>query len=306
MTGICLMLPLQKQSFMFGFSGEELVPILQMQHLMVQDSVLHNFQQQSLLSENILRMQRDTNQASVRAQAIMESAPREAGKGAGKKAEKESATPYAITYYNPELQKTEVLEARSEIKISDFGTRLVEEAVAAQSAYAIYSFIAQPLMKTEVLPWKLQEILSQRDYGTPPPPPAGAAVIPARVVALKESDAAVQAKREDAAREAIERFVVRKEMAETKVNREILVIEEAVAMIRAGEGMDRVIGRLPPLSRARYLLVLRKKNLGKQAVISLLLQDSGFLRMVKKKLELFTLDDLMSVYKVLRNLRKKG
>jgi hypothetical protein len=308
------MLPIIKPSFTFGFSSADMVPILQMQHLMVQDSVLHNFQQQSLLGESILRRQRDMNQASLQAQAIMESAPRESAGGAlkepgrreGKAGEKESVTSYAITYYNPELHKTEVLEARSEIKMADYGTKLVEEAVATQSAYAIYSFIAQPLIKTEVVPWKLQEILSQREYGTPPPPPSGAAVVPARIVAQRESDTAELARREEAIREAAGRFVMRKEQAEAKVDEEIVLLEEAVAMIRAGEDMDRVIEKLPPLSRARYLLALRKKHLGRQAVISLLLKDSGFLKMVKKKLEMFTLDDLMSIYKALRGMRRKG
>ncbi|MCI0503218.1 hypothetical protein L0Y65_00740 [Candidatus Micrarchaeota archaeon] len=294
-----------KSSFSFGFTGTDMVPILQMQNAMFNDSVLNNYFQQSLLSESIMKRQRDMSQATLMAQAVNESASKERGSEAQMKGEKASSTSYAITYYNPELNKTEILEAKSEIKISDFTTKMVEEAVAMQSAYSIYRFIAQPLIRTEVLPWKLEEILAQREYGTPPPPPAGAAVTPVKIIVQKESEIVALKKREDAIKEAIERFVVRKEKTEQKIAEEILIIDEAVAMLRAGDEIDKVIGRLPPLSRARYILVLRKKQLGRLAIIALLLRDAQFLKTIKKKLELFTLDDLVNIYKVLRNLQKR-
>ncbi len=305
MTGFWHMPLKLKSSFSFGFTGTDMVPILQMQNAMFNDSVLNNYFQQSLLSESIMKRQRDMSQATLMAQAVNESASKERGSEAQMKGEKASSTSYAITYYNPELNKTEILEAKSEIKISDFTTKMVEEAVAMQSAYSIYRFIAQPLIRTEVLPWKLEEILAQREYGTPPPPPAGAAVTPVKIIVQKESEIVALKKREDAIKEAIERFVVRKEKTEQKIAEEILIIDEAVAMLRAGDEIDKVIGRLPPLSRARYILVLRKKQLGRLAIIALLLRDAQFLKTIKKKLELFTLDDLVNIYKVLRNLQKR-
>jgi hypothetical protein len=294
-----------KSSFIFGFSSADMVPILQMQNMMYNDSVLNNYFQQSLLSENIMKRQRDMGQASLMAQAVQESAPKEKNSEAEKKGEKESSTSYAITYYNPELNKTEILASKSEIKITDFTTKMVEEAVAMQSAYSIYRFIAQPLIRTEVLPWKLEEILAGREYGTPPPPPSGAAVTPVKVIVQKESEVVALKKREDAIKEAVEKFVLRKEKTEQRIIEEILILEDAVSMLRNGDDIDKVIERLPPLSRARYLLVLRKKQLGRLAIITLLLRDAQFLKTIKKKLELFTLDDLMNIYKVLRNLQTR-
>jgi hypothetical protein len=294
-----------KSSYIFGFSSADMVPILQMQNMMYNDSVLNNYFQQSLLSENIMKRQRDMGQASLMAQAVQESAPKEKTADSEKKGETTSSTSYAITYYNPELHKTEILAAKSEIKITDFTTRMVEEAVAMQSAYSIYRFIAQPLIRTEVLPWKLEEILAGREYGTPPPPPSGAAVTPIKVIVQRESEVVALKEREDAIKEAVEKFVLRKEKTEQRIIEEIIILEDAISMLRNGDDIDKVIDRLPPLSRARYLLVLRKKQLGRLAIITLLLRDAQFLKTIKKKLELFTLDDLMNIYKVLRNLQTR-
>jgi hypothetical protein len=298
------MLLKSRASYVFGFTPGQMVPILQMQNNAFNDSVLNNYSAQSVLSENIMKRQRDMGQASLMAQAIsQEGARREKGKEKTS-GQTGSVASYAITYYNPELQKTEVLEGKSEIKISDYTTKTVEEAVAAQSAMSIYRFISSPLMKTEVIPWKLEEILAQREYGTPPPPPAGAAVAPVKVIARQESEIVAMKKQDEAIKAAIGEFVIRKERSELKIEEELLLLEDVIEALRAGEDIDKVIERLPPLSRARYLLVLRKKRLGRLAIISLLLRDASFLKSIKRKLELFTLDDLVDIYKALRKLQK--
>jgi hypothetical protein len=244
-------------------------------------------------------------QASVRAQAVTETTTKTKNEKESGKSEKETTSTYAITYYNPELHKTEVLEAKSEIKIKDYTTKMVEESLAIQSTLPIYQFIATPLIRNEVLPWKLEEILSEREYGTPPPPPAGAAVTPLKIVVQKESEIVAEKKREEDVKSALSEAILRKERSELKMEEELLLLEETVAALRGGEDMDKVLERLPPLSRARYILALRKKLLGRQAIIALLLRDASFLRSVKKKLELFTLDDLVNMYKVLRGLQQR-
>ncbi len=294
-----------KPSYVFGFTPGQMVPILQMQNAIFNDSVLNNYLQQSILSESIMKRQRDLDQASLMAQAISQEGDRQERGKEKPSGESGSVSTYAITYFNPELNKTEVLQAKSEIKISDFSKKSVEEAVGAQSAMSIYRFIASPLMKTEVVPWKLEEILAQREYGTPPPPPAGAAVAPIKVIAERESEIVAQKKRDEALKAAIGEFVIRKERSELEIEEEILLLEEVIAALRAGDDIDKVIERLPPLSRARYLLALRKKKLGRLAIITLLLRDASFLKTIKKKLELFTLDDLVDIYKALRKLQKR-
>jgi hypothetical protein len=289
--------------YSFGFSPSDIAPMLAMQNLMRDDTVLRNFMDQSLMSESLQKRQKGEEQASVIAQVTSEKSGKT--KTSSSKDEKETSSSYTITYYNPELQKAEVLEAKSEIKIQDITTKMVEETVAGQSVYPLYKYIGAPLIRTEVLPWKLEEILAQREYGTPPPPPSGAAVAPIKVIVMKESEIVAVKKKEEEIRNAIEEAIVRKEESELKVEAELLILEETVAALRKGEDIDKLIERLPPLSRARYFLVLRKKRLGRQAIIALLLRDASFLRNVRKKLELFTLDDLVNMFRILRQLQKR-
>src|SRR5262249_20314649 len=159
-----------------------------------------------------------------------------------------------------------------------------------------------PLMRTEVVPWKLQQILDEREYGTPPPPPSGAGVTPMKVINEKESEIVAVRKHDELVRAAFAEVVLRKEKCESVVAAELLIIEETVEALRKGDSIDKVISRLPPLSRARYTLVMRKKLLGRNAVIQMLLQEAAFLRGVKKKLELFTLEDMINMVKIVRSL----
>jgi len=292
-----------RPSFSFGFSTADMVPMMQMQDVVNNESVLDNWFNQNILSETIMRRQKDMDHASIRAQVISEAEPKKGEKN--NMGEKGGVTSYTISYYNPELNQTEVLSGKSEIKIADRATKSVEETVASRSPFSIYGFIAAPLMHTEVIPWKLEEILAEREYGTPPPPPAGAAVTPVKVIARTDAEIEADKKRAETIREAIAEFVMRKEQTELKIAEELLVIEDVISALRSGEDIDKVIERLPPLSRARYLLVKRKKSLGRLAIINLLIQDVSFLKTIKKKLELFTLDDLVGIYKVLRDLQKR-
>lgn len=292
--------------FSFGFSPSELAPMLAMQTMMRDDTVLRNFMDQSLMSETLQKRQKGEEQASILAQVASETSSKtRSSSGKEDKKDKETSRSYTITYYNPELKKAEVLESSSDIKIKDYTTQMIEESVAAQSAYPLYKYIGAPIIRTEVLPWKLEEILAEREYGTPPPPPSGAAVTPVKVIAMKESEIVALRKKEEELRDAVEEAIVRKEESELKVQEEIVLLEETVEALRKGDDIDKVLDRLPPLSRARYILALRKKMLGRQAIISILLRDASFLKNIRKKLELFTMDDLVNMFRIIRGLKKK-
>ncbi len=296
--------PLLRTGFMFGLSPEQLAPIIQMQQLAVQDSVLRNFSWQSLMQENLMRRQSSENQAAV----IAQTANAETSKTVESKTdktEKEASRTYTISYFNPELGKTEVLEGKTSVTIKDAATQAAEEAVASGSVLPIYRYIGMPLMRTEVIPWKLQQILDEREYGTPPPPPSGASVAPVRLVEEKESEIVALKKKEDIVKAALDQVVIRKEKSEAVVAEELLILEETVEALRKGDPLEKIIAKLPPLSRARYLLLLRKKNMGRYAIIQLLLREIGFLRGVQNKLELFTLDDLVNMFKMIRQLQTR-
>src|SRR5512143_2274458 len=197
-----------KAMFLFGLSPEQLGPIIQMQQIAHDDSVLRNFSYQALQQENLMKRQHGESQASVMAEA----ANTEASKTVDNKEKGEtSSRSYTISYYNPELQKTEVLEGKADVRMKDIASQMVEEAVAGQSVLPIYRYIATPLMRTEVVPWKLQQILDEREYGTPPPPPSGAGVTPLKVVTEKESEIVAEKQRDDLIRNAPAGVVIPRE-----------------------------------------------------------------------------------------------
>jgi hypothetical protein len=297
---------MHKAVFLFGLSPEQMGPIIQMQQIAHDDTVLRNFSYQALQQESLMKRQHGESQAAVMAQAAnTESSRTVESKEKADKSDIASSRSYTISYYNPELQKTEVLEGKADVRMKDIATQMVEEAVAGQSVLPIYKYIGTPLMRTEVVPWKLQQILDEREYGTPPPPPSGASVAPVKVIVEKEGEIVAEKKRDDLIRSALAEVVLRKEKSEAEVAEELLIIEQTVEALRKGESIDKVIARLPPLSKLRYALVMRKKNLGRNALIQMLLRESVFLRGVQKKLEMFTLDDVVNMFKIIRSLQKR-
>ena len=286
----------------FSFSPSELVPIQLMQQVAREDMAIRSFQDQAVMNERIMR--RGEEQASVMAVASAEAGVKAKSTRSTEGTEVRDSNTYTITYYNPESHKAEVLSAKSDIRNKDEATRCIEESVASQSLYPVYSYIGSPLMKIEVIPWKLEQILSERDYGTPPPS-GGASVVPVKLVALKESEIAANKKLEEDTRSALERSIVRKEQSEIRLGEEIVIMEDALESLRRGDDIDRVLARLPPLSRMRYILLMRKKKVPVQIIIRMMQREAEFLKSSKKKLSLFSTDDLVSMLKALRVLRKK-
>jgi hypothetical protein len=297
---------LLKSLFSFRFSGTELSPLQEFQSVVQQDTVLRGFSQQSLLEESLMRMLEGQRQASILARAAGEAAGRERAADYRYTSEKAGAAKaYVMMYYNPETRKAEILGASGPIRVPEGPVRSVEEALGAQSLYPLYSFIAAPLMRVGVLPWKLEQILSEREYGTPPPAAPGGGLVPVRRIAQTEAELAAERKTAGIIRVAASEAIVRKEQAEIASEEELLVLEEVIRALRGGEALEKALKKLPPLSRARYLIALRKKRLGVQVLMQLLLHDVVFLKTIKKKLATFSLEDLVGMVKLLQGMRKE-
>ncbi len=291
----------------YSFSLAELAPLIEMQQRLHTDNVFRMNYLQSSLNETLMRQRNHDQQAVIIAKSVSEFVPKAKNSRTESygKAENTTISTYSISYYNPELNKVEVLENRAEIKITDQTTRVIEESVAAQTALPLFKFIGSPLIRQEVVPWKLEKILADREYDVPPRFGGGASVAPVRMVAEKNSVIVAEKRRDAAIRDAFSEAIVRKEKSELKLNQEILLLDDAVNAIRRGTPLNRLLARLPPLSRARYLIALRKKQLTRQDLISMLTRDSNFLKGMRKKLELLTLNDLTDIYNLLRQLQKR-
>jgi hypothetical protein len=270
------------------------------------EEILSTFMSQALLVEGAAKEPEKKGEAEVLAEA---SKP-EGQTMSVTKGEESMTRTYSLTYFNPMTNKAEVVEAKVDIRIADYTQRTVEESVGIGSVIPLYAFIATPMIRTEVVQWRLEEILKEREYGTPPDFGAASAVKvvkPEQVKAGKISEVVplTQGQRQDAiARESVIEALVRKEDGEKKLDSEIVVFENVVAAIRKGAGTEDELGKLPPLSKARYLALLRKKRIQREALISLLARDLRFLRSVRKKLGTLTIEELLGMVRALK--KRKG
>lgn len=281
--------------YAYDFALRELRPMLELE---INEDVLSQFVSHSLLIEEAKK--------SVKEEAeVLAEAKKPAGERLTlEKGSKAASKTYSLTYYNPVTHKAEVIENKIDIRIKDYTTRMIEESVGINSSYPLYTYIATPLIRTKVVPWLLEDILKEREYGTPPEFSGGAAIkIPKKA---KKSEIIAIKKQAEAAREAVVEALVRKEESERKIDEEIVVFEDVVKSIRKGTSMKKAIEKLPPLSRARYIVALKKKKLQKALILELLLQDVKFLKSVKKKIETLTIDGLLGLIKALKKMKNKG
>lgn len=276
--------------YTYSFRFQDLLPLIEFQEIAAEECSLGVFMSQPLMGESLIKAGK--GEAGVMAEA------------AGEASAKKTRGTYVLTYYNPETQKAELLEAKRDVRITDFVTRMIEESVGIRSVYPLYSFIGTPIVKQEVVLWRLEQILAEREYGTPPPSGSSAPVMPVRVRAQKKSEIAAIRKHEEEIMEAVAEAIIRKEKSELKIGEEVMILDGAVESLRKGGPIENALRKLPPLSRARYLVALRKGKLSRQTIIAMLAQDSSFLKKVKKKLETFTLEDLLNMVRMLRGLRK--
>ena len=190
------------------------------------------------------------------------------------------------------------MEETTELEIKDPIQASIEEAVGEKSTFKIYSFIASPIIRKEINPEIVKEILENRDYDTPPK--FGGAQI---VRILNSSNSKIKIIPAEAYKATIE-MVKRKELIEKRVVQQIVVLEKVQEDIKISPNLQKILDKLPPLTRARMLIALRKKKLDQIQILKLLEKDSKFLKEVKKKLETMTTSDLLAIVRAIKELNK--
>lgn len=138
----------QKVTYEYTFRDLEIRHLVDMQPVAEEQNIF-----QAWASKILLEDKKDRNMDKEEPQLIAE---------AEKGGEIGIGNTYKLTYYNPEMHKVEVLEASSAIKTKDVAQQMIEESVGRHSTYPLYSFIATPLIRKEIVPWKLEEILNER------------------------------------------------------------------------------------------------------------------------------------------------
>lgn len=269
----------------YKFKEVELKPHTEFYHIVQKDSVLSYFIVHSLLVEKYTVIEKEL--PLIIAEPIKKKLTK-----AGEKEEIEDL--YSISYYNPVSGEKDTIKREEKIEIEDPAERVIEESLASSSMYPLYDFVAQPLVVKQVDPVKLQQILDSREYGTPPKF-GGPAIVKQDI---KKSEIVAYEK-------AAELAILRKEEEEKKTLQEIITFDAVIRSIQKGENVEEALSKLPPLSRARYLLLLKKKKLSKEILLKMLFKELHFLNGIKKKLMLFSIDDLGAILSLVKLSKKK-
>lgn len=277
------------------FSGDRIRPMVDYRFVAESENILHPFLESQPMLETLLE-KKEKREASLFAEASVKSQEISVNRSGRSN---QHSRKYTLTYFNPELGKTEVLE-ESNVVVDDIAERVIEESTGAGSIYSIYSFVAQPLVRRKIVPWKLKKILDEREYGTPPTFGSAAMVSVARSE-KKKREAAEIIKCE---KKAVEKSIVRIEKCEKKLEKEIPVFQEVFSAVKSGKSLKSSLDKLPPLSRARYLAALKKK-FSRKEILNFLLKDLSFLKAAERKLELFTVEDLVNILKLIKKTEEE-
>ena len=297
---------------MFDFS--------QMSPLLEQRMLLEQMMLPMLLMQIRMHSERSYQQMS---QAMAEESEREIRgdmlsrsetKTSDKKTRFESGetTEFSLMYYNPELRKVEVVEEKISMRSDTYSSpeqQTVEEAVAQKSMFGPYSMIASPIMLEKINPYILESVLSKIEVGSPGPFGGSAAVhIPNQAFAQLEHKMQKEgAEEEIVALSALRETQSNKDVFIKAVGKEILVLEEAIKALQETEKKeDKILERLPALSRIRYLALLKKKaSLERTLVADLFISDVEFLEAMRKRLKKMSMRDFVEIAKKFKMMFEK-
>jgi len=426
-------------SYKYEFSEGELKPLVDIQTMLEDDDPLQQFSKfMEKVEPPAKEAKKDISVAIAEIQDDVASHSDSSMSSVQGTSEREDvqSSHYVITFFNPETGKAEILGVSSEIRVKDYAKKVVEESLGQQSTLPLYTFIATPIIRKEVNPYILEDIIKNMEYDTPPPfggsvkisTEKSAAILREKAASIKQSEtvavsrleqrqsesrqkhkraddkradeiqepiivaASEEAKDnleksekiraeqsgtkqsfepvsikfesvpiksghpvkspahsseiivttqnpepvaapkqsqpiistpqkkgkfaahnpkseivlEPSVKHAIEESIVRKERAEKDISQEIVSIERVVVSIRDKHiPLEKAILALPPITRARFSAVVRKKHLPASTIISLLEKDISFLKSVKKKLATLSFEGLLALVRAIKSLSAK-
>jgi len=229
------------------------------------------------------------------------------------KLESGETTEFSLLYYNPELRKVEVVEEKISIRsdvYSGSGQQAVEEAVAQKSMFSPYSMIASPIMLEKTDPYVLESVLSRIELGGPGPfgSPAAVHATGQQFAQLERSLQKEGREEEIAALSAIREVQGNRDILVREVGKEIIALEDAIRLLQETEKKEeRILEKLPALSRIRYMALLRKKKGVERTLLAdLLISDVEFLEAMRKRLMKMSLREFLELAKKFRKMFRKG
>ena len=286
----------QKVVYNYQFGWNEIVPMLDSKQILEKEDMMKFFAA-SIMAEGVTKTEK--GEAEVLAEAKQNDSGSSTKSSSDASGDNIQETNYTITYYNPETHKAEILSGNTTIKTHDYIKKGVEEAAASKSTYPVYSLVATPLFMTVVDQAKLEQILNEREYGTPPP--FGAAPM----VKLKTSSKSEIVVVPDV-KEAVIESMKRKAIAEQKLEEEIISLENSVERLKTGKTPMIAIRELGPLTKARFVVALKSGKIKKETFMTLLENDIRFLSSIKRKLSGMNTSGLLELVRAVGELKNKN
>ena len=277
----------QKIRYTFDFSPDNLRPMMELKMVIENEDIFEFFSEHELEEEPAF-LEKKSNVAI----GLTESIPIEKASGTMMTFAHSNETihkEYTLTYYNPSMKKAEVFVGSVDLQTKDIAQQVIEESTGMASTYKLYSYVVSPLMVEKVDQRILEEILSEREYGTPPNFGGAAAVVVSSGKGEKEKREIV------IARESLIETLNRKESLENRIVIEIVAVDSAIKSLNKGKSVKDALKKLGPVSRMRYFTVYEKKKISKKLITELLMKDVKFLKSVKKELSNLSLDGLLSI-----------
>lgn len=313
----------KKMSDFFDFAA--INPIqgpLMTQQMMMPMVLLRMLEQQEREMQLISQAFAEEADKSIRAQHEQKtlSSSEEATKG-----ESTSSTSFSLVYYNPETNEMQVVEEEFTIKLSDYEKKekgvaaipfapqtamAVDQSLGEKSTYPLYMNVATPLAREVIDPVKLEIALSKIEIESPKPFGGGAAVF----VAPQVFDKVEHALQKEGIHEEIVAVEMLKEVESMRketvhqLDEQIKSFEHVIEEIEVTDvPVEELVEELPPLSRERYSMLLKKqKMIAETVVVDMLIADLEFLIVVKKKLKTMGLRELVETLKKLGKFPSLG
>jgi hypothetical protein len=223
-----------------------------------------------------------------------------------------STTSFSLVYYNPEMGEVQVIKNEVSSHISDYAQKekpgqpapyaaqtamALDQSVGQKSTCPLYMNVATPLAMQVVDPVKLEIALKKIEIESPKPFGGTTGVI-VKPQVFDKVEHRIKKEGIEAEIVAVETLrEVEQVRAETihQVDLQIKQFEHVIEELEVTDiPMSTLIKELPPLSKERYMALLKEqKKIAETIVVDMLIADLEFLIAIKKGLRKMSLRDLL-------------
>lgn len=222
-----------------------------------------------------------------------------------------STTSFSLVYYNPELNEMQVIKDEVHTNVSDYSQNqkpgqpgyaaqaamALDQSVGQKSTYPLYMNVATPLAMQVVDPIRLEIALKKIEIESPKPfgGSTGMSVTPQVFDKVEHQIGKDGIEAEIVAVETLREVEQVRTETIHQVDLQIKQFEHVIEELEVTDiPMETLVKELPPLSKERYITLLKEqKQIAETVVVDMLIADLEFLLAIKKGLRKMGLRDLL-------------